>query len=88
MADNTKRQALALGLVDCLGDPDPFLRDDIAFGMLETWMRSQKLDLSTLRSLRTSQLASLRQADAAGLAQPFAPSCWPKWPAPTASNRT
>jgi hypothetical protein len=52
VADNTKRQALALGLVDCLGDPDPFLRDDIAFGMLESWMRSEKLDLATLRSLR------------------------------------
>jgi hypothetical protein len=72
MADNTRRQALALGLVDCLGDPDPVLRDDIAFGMLESWMRSQKLDLATLRSLRTTQLASLRRPDAAGLAQPFA----------------
>jgi hypothetical protein len=72
VADNTRRQALALGLVDCLGDPDPFLRDDIAFGMLESWMRSQKLDLATLRSLRTTQLASLKRPDAAGLAQPFA----------------
>jgi hypothetical protein len=72
VADNTKRQALALGLVDCLGDPDPFLRDDIAFGMLESWMRSEKLDLATLRSLRTTQLASLKRQDAAGLAQAFA----------------
>jgi hypothetical protein len=72
VADDAKRQALALGLVHCLGDPDPFLRDDIAFGMLESWMRAQKLSAATLRSLRTSQLASLKQQDAAGLAQPFA----------------
>ncbi|WP_295993363.1 DUF2785 domain-containing protein [Rugamonas sp.] len=72
VADNARRQALALGLVDCLGDPDPVLRDEIAFGALESWMRSQKLEPATLRSLRTTQLASLKQADAAGLAQPFA----------------
>lgn len=72
VADYAKRQALALGLLDCLGDPDPFLRDEIAFGTLESWMRSQKLDLTTLRIVRTTQLASLKQQDAAGLAQPFA----------------
>lgn len=70
--DNAKRQALALGLVDCLGNRDPVLRDEIAFGALETWIRSQKLEQMTLRSLRTTQLASLKHPDALGLAQPFA----------------
>jgi hypothetical protein len=72
VADNAKRQSLALGLVGCLGDRDPVLRDEIAFGALETWIRSGKLEQATLRSLRATQLATLKQADAAGLAQPFA----------------
>lgn len=72
VADNAKRQALALGMLDCLADPDPFLRDDIAFESLESWMRTQKLDPATLRSVRTTQLAALKKPDAAGFAQPFA----------------
>lgn len=72
VADDARRQALALGLLDCLGNPDPFLRDEVAFGMLESWMRSGQLDRATLRTVRTTQLASLRQQDEAGFAQPFA----------------
>lgn len=72
VADHAKRQALALALQDCLGDPDPFLRDEVAFGSLEQWIRTQQLDRTTLARLRTTQLARLKQADAAGLAQPFA----------------
>ena len=70
--DNVNRQALALSLADCLGDPDPLLRDQIAFDALASWMRSEKLAPATLRRLRATQLTSLRQPDAAGLAQPFA----------------
>lgn len=66
---SARRWRLAM---DCLGEPDPVLRDDIAFGALESSMRSQKLEPATLRSLRTTQLASLKQADAAGSAQPVA----------------
>jgi hypothetical protein len=72
VADDARRQSLALALAGCLGERDPVLRDQVAFGALETWMRAQKLDTATLRSLRTSQLASLKKRDAAGLAQPFA----------------
>ena len=72
IADDAKRQRLAIGLLDCLGDPDPFLRDEIAFSALEGWMRAQQLDLDTLQRLRTTQLASLARPDAAGFAQPFA----------------
>ena len=88
VADNAKRQALALGMLDCLADPDAFLRDDIAFESLESWMPTQKLDPATLRSVRTTQLAALKKPDAAGFAQPFRYWYWPKWRAPTASNRT
>ena len=72
VADNAKRQALALGMLDCLADPDPVLRDDVAFESLASWMRAQKLEPATLRSVRTTQLAALKKPDAAGFAQPFA----------------
>jgi hypothetical protein len=72
VADNARRQALALGLLACLGDPDPVLRDDVAFGLLASWMRSRKLDPATVTHIRTTGLASLKQADAQGFAQPFA----------------
>ena len=39
VADPAERNRRALGLADCLGDPDPFLRDGIAFEALSAWMR-------------------------------------------------
>lgn len=72
VADHCKRQALAIALVGCLADPDPELRDDTASEALRAWIRSHKLDVATLHSLRISQVAAIKQPDAAGLAQPFA----------------
>lgn len=72
VADEAGRQALALGLLGCLGDPDPELRDGMAYEALTAWMRAQKLAPATLGSIRASQLAVLKQQDAAGFAQPFA----------------
>lgn len=72
VADNARRQALALGMLDCLAEPDPGLRDDVAFESLGSWMRAQKLDPATLRSVRATQLAALKKQDTAGFAQPFA----------------
>lgn len=72
VADDARRQALALGLQACLASPDPELRDGLGFAALETWMRGQKLDAATMRSLRSTQLAALNKPDAAGFAQPFA----------------
>ncbi len=72
VADDASRQRLALGLLDCLADPDPVLRDEIAFTALSSWMRAQKLDLPTLGRIRAAGLAALKQPDAAGFAQPFA----------------
>jgi len=66
-------QALALALVDCLADPDPALRDDLAFDALQTWMRAGLLTPATLQTLRSGLLATLAApADAAGFRQPFA----------------
>ncbi len=67
------RDALALGLVDCLADPDPQLRDQIAFEALSAWMRGKQLAPPVLQAIRTRLLAMLAApADAAGFAQPFA----------------
>ena len=67
------RQALALALLDCLADPDPALRDGIAFEALQAWMRGGRLGTDTLHAMRGRLLAMLAApADAAGFAQPFA----------------
>ena len=72
VADHVKRRALAIGLVGCLADRDQELRDDTASEALRTWIRTYKLDVATLNSLRISQVAAIQQPDAAGFAQPFA----------------
>lgn len=72
VADDARRQAMALGMLGCLGDPDPGLRDGMAYEALAAWMRAQKLDKATLARIRSSQLAVLKQQDAEGFAQPFA----------------
>ena len=49
--DPAERGALALGLLDCLADPDPALRDGLAYEALTTWLRSDALDADTRRAL-------------------------------------
>lgn len=49
--DTVERQALALAIVDCLADPDPALRDGIAYEALTTWLRGGALDEPTRRAL-------------------------------------
>jgi hypothetical protein len=74
VADDAKRQALALAIADCLEDPNPELRDDLAFDALSHWMRAGQLDTTTLQALRVRMLARLRAEpdDAAGVRRPFA----------------
>src|SRR5688500_16610693 len=55
LADTARRQKLALALLPCLSDPDPGLRDGIAFEAYYTWMRAKALDVPT----RTELLARL-----------------------------
>lgn len=45
--DATRRGRLALGLLDCLGSPDPALRDGIAFEAWSAWLRAGALDEAT-----------------------------------------
>jgi hypothetical protein len=63
-----------MGLLACLADPDPVLRDGIAFEALSAWMR-QKLLPMDLQRLMYSQLLGQLQSNVgseAGFAQPFA----------------
>jgi hypothetical protein len=71
--DAPARQAMAAGLLDCLADPNPALRDGIAFEALSTWLRGDLLDAETRRGLLHALSAALEpaQADAAGFRQPF-----------------
>lgn len=70
--DNARRQSMAIGLLDCLAHADPALRDEIAFESLQAWMRAQKLDAATMRTIRTTLLARLNAPDTAGFGPPFA----------------
>lgn len=71
--DASRREALALGLVDCLASPDPALRDGLAFEGLSAWMRGKQLPPPALQAIRTRLLAMLAEpADAEGFRQPFA----------------
>jgi len=72
--DEAARQALALALVPCLSDPDPALRDGIAFEAYATWLRGKQLDLATRTKLLQRLIAMLAPAesDLDGFTQPFA----------------
>lgn len=67
------RQTLALGLVECLRDANPQLRDELAFNGLQSMMREGQLEAPTLQVLRTRLLATLAEpTDATGFGKPFA----------------
>jgi hypothetical protein len=66
------RNTIALALVDCLGDPDPLLRDGIAYEGLAHWMRAGQLEPGVLRSLRDRLYARIDEGEGDGFARPFA----------------
>ena len=69
--DAASRNAIALQLLDCLGNPDPALRDDLAYATLARWMRAGELSPATLRQLRDRLLVGLQSTDEAGFLAPF-----------------
>lgn len=71
--DARERHALALALADCTGHPDPGLRDGTAYAGITTWLRAGALDAATVRALRDTLLAQLRDGrDPQGFRRPFA----------------
>jgi hypothetical protein len=74
LADDARRQKLALELLPCLAAADPRLRDGIAFEAYSTWMRGNLLDLSTRTELlaRLTAMIEPDQSDRDGFRKPFA----------------
>lgn len=72
LPDAAEKQKLADGLLGCLGDPDPELRDGIAYEALTAWMRAGDFDADALRGLRDKLYALLDGDDKAGFRKPFA----------------
>lgn len=73
--DANQRQAYALALLSCLSDPNPQLRDGIAFEALSHWMRQALLTTGTLHTIRQILLSQVNQSahdDELGLRAPFA----------------
>jgi hypothetical protein len=72
VADVAARNALALSLAGCLADPDPELRDAIAFEALSHFMRHRQLNNETMLALETELEPKLSVHDTNGFQQPFA----------------
>lgn len=70
--DAARRDSLARGLLDCLADPRPELRDEIAFEALAAWMRAGALSTEALHPLRRDLSARLVAPDPLGFGRPFA----------------
>jgi hypothetical protein len=69
-----QREELALALLPCLADPDPQLRDGIAFEALSFWLRQKEMSVDAQRSIFRHLLKQVEVpiADANGFAVPFA----------------
>ncbi|TWI01023.1 uncharacterized protein DUF2785 [Luteimonas cucumeris] len=72
LSDAAERRKLADGLLACLGDPDPELRDGIAYDALAQWLRAGDFDAAALRSQRDRLYAMLDGNDVQGFRGPFA----------------
>ncbi|MGQ4661456.1 DUF2785 domain-containing protein [Lysobacter sp. F6437] len=68
----TRANTLAPALVACLADPDPAMRDGIAYEALSSWMRGGQVTTDTVRALRESLYARLDAPDPDGFGHPFA----------------
>lgn len=70
--DAAAKQTLASGLLGCLSDPDPEVRDGIAYEALTQWMRAGDFDAPALRAMREQLFGLLDGEDKAGFRKPFA----------------
>lgn len=74
LESDARRDRLARALLDCLGDPDPALRDGVAYEAYTTWLRADRLSAATRKHLfdALGEVLAPAAADAAGFRQPFA----------------
>src|SRR3546814_13792449 len=59
-------------LLGCLGDPDPAMRDGIAYEALTHWLRAGTFDAEALRGLRDRLYVLLDGPAGSGFVRPFA----------------
>ncbi|MEM7763086.1 MAG: DUF2785 domain-containing protein [Pseudomonadota bacterium] len=69
---DAEADALALALSDCLGESDPFLRDDIGYTGFARLLRSEKVSAETIKKLNRKLQVQLTTQDDDGFQQPFA----------------
>lgn len=73
MEDAAERNRLAIGLAGCISDPDPLIRDGVAFEAVSGWLRGQILTPETILALYDTLLTQLgANSDVNGFQQPFA----------------
>lgn len=70
--DGAARNGFARALTACLGDPDPSLRDGIAFEALQYFMRNRQLSGETQWALLADLEARLAAPEGPGFERPFA----------------
>lgn len=66
------RAEMANALVGCLGDPDPTIRDGLAYEGLTQLFRSGDLESDQIRALRDRLLRQIEADDSDGFLHPFA----------------
>lgn len=72
LADDARRDALARALTACLADPDPSLRDGLAFEAYAHWLRGRRLRSETMLWLADDLQARLTAPEGPGFERPFA----------------
>jgi len=73
IADPDRRNRFAIALVKCLGDPDPQIRDGIAFEGFVTLLRGKQLQPDAIHTLLTTMTNQLNsdEEDQLGFRKPF-----------------
>ncbi len=66
------RTQMASALIGCLGDPDPVIRDGLAYEGLTQLFRGGDLDAEQIRQLRDQLLEGIGSDDPNGFTRPFA----------------
>lgn len=73
MSNDDDRNQLAIGLLDCVGHPDPAIRDGVVYGGYANWLRSGALWDETRLILLDGLLGQLvGEEDDEGFRRPFA----------------
>ncbi len=72
LESDTDTDQFALELVECLGNPDPDLRDKIAFEGLSLLMRQEQISTDAVKQIGTTLVEKLTDPDPNGFTQPFA----------------